>query len=451
MNILMVTNTYLPHVGGVARSVAAFAAEHRRHGHRVMIVAPEFAGASAEEPEVVRVPAIQNFNGSDFSVRLPVPGLLTAALGDFSPDLIHAHHPFLLGDAAVRLAALRNIPLVFTHHTMYEQYTHYVPGDSRTLAKFVIDLTTGYTRFCDAVIAPSDSVAVTLRQRKVEAPVFVIPTGVDVEVFAQGDGERIRREMGIPSSAYVVGHLGRLAEEKNLRFLAAAVARFLRKRRQAHFLLVGQGAAEDAVRAAFKSRGLRDRLHFAGSRSGRDLTDCYHAMNVFAFASLSETQGMVVTEAMAAGLPVVALDASGVREVVRDGVNGRLLKGGTERSFAAALEGIFSSSSERRAELTRAAQRTAEEFSLPRTAERTRQLYQEVLARASIAKSTEDSAWEAASRAIETEWELWANVAHAARRSWSWRRLLRAPLFRPARSLWRAITRLYNLSVRGVP
>src|SRR3954451_13463326 len=114
MRIVMMTNTYLPHVGGVARSVESFSAALRGLDHSVMVVAPEFPGMPATETDVVRVPAIQRFNGSDFSVRLPVPGLLDEPLERFKPDLVHAHHPFLLGDTALRVASGRGLPLVFT-------------------------------------------------------------------------------------------------------------------------------------------------------------------------------------------------------------------------------------------------------------------------------------------------------------------------------------------------
>src|SRR5512144_419241 len=123
MNILMVTNTFTPYVGGVANSVASFAAEYRRQGHRVLVVAPEFRDAPGGETDVIRVPAIQRFNGSDFSLRLPVPGFLFPALDRFRPDVVHSHHPYLLGDTALRIAAVRNAPLVFTHHSMYETFT----------------------------------------------------------------------------------------------------------------------------------------------------------------------------------------------------------------------------------------------------------------------------------------------------------------------------------------
>ena len=185
MRILMVTNTFAPHVGGVARSVTAFTEEYRRRGHRVVVVAPEFAGMPEHEDDVIRVQALQNFNGSDFSVVLKPPLHLARAMEDFSPDIIHAHHPFLLGSTALRLARSFSTPLVFTHHTLYERYTHYVPGDSAALKRFVTRLSTNYANLCARVFAPSDSTARTLRERQVHVPMTVVPTGVRLTDFRQ--------------------------------------------------------------------------------------------------------------------------------------------------------------------------------------------------------------------------------------------------------------------------
>jgi len=137
MNILMLTNSFTPHVGGVARSVEQFASEFRNLGYRVVIVAPIFEGMPKDEDDVIRLPALQRFNGSDFSVPLPIPGRLRKILEDIRFDVVHSHHPFLLGDTALRIATTRNIPLIFTHHTLYDQYTHYIPGDSPRMKRFI--------------------------------------------------------------------------------------------------------------------------------------------------------------------------------------------------------------------------------------------------------------------------------------------------------------------------
>jgi glycosyltransferase involved in cell wall biosynthesis len=413
VNILMMTNTYLPLVGGVARSVASFTEEFRRRGHRVLVVAPEYDDLPPGEADVHRVPAITHFNGSEFSLSLPEPVTLSATIDAFGPDVVHSHHPFLLGASALRVATSRQLPLVFTHHTMYEQYTHYVSPSSEVIRHLAVRLPTGYANLCDHVIAPSESVAAVLRRRGVETPVSVIPTGIDPDRFAHGDGPAARARYGIPAGAFVVGHVGRLAPEKNLPFLARAVASFVRAHPEAHFLLVGGGPAGEEVRAVFEESGAAERLHATGPLEGQELADAYHAMDLFAFASRSETQGMVLAEAMTVGVPVVALDAPGASDVVADGDNGRLLDTEDQAEFAAALEWVARNGRRR---LGQAARVTAESFSLEHCADQTLRLYEGLLA-ARPARREGDDSWARGVRLAEAEWQLWGSrlraVAHA--------------------------------------
>ncbi|MEJ2515952.1 MAG: glycosyltransferase [Gammaproteobacteria bacterium] len=413
MNILLVTNTFAPHVGGVARSVEAFAAEYRKRGHRVLVVAPEFPDMPARESGVLRVPAIQEFNASDFSVVYPVRPQLSEPIDEFAPDVVHSQHPFLLGATAVRIARHRDLPLVFTHHTLYEQYTHYVPGDSPALVRFTIELATRYANLCDQVFAPSESIRDLIRSRGVIVPIEVVPTGVEPEQFAEGDGAACRRRLGIPEGAFVVGHLGRLAPEKNLEFLARACAEFGRGHPEAHFLVVGSGPSEAAIREIFQAAGLESRLHLTGTLQGSDLVDALHAMDVFAFASHSETQGMVLTEAMAAGLPVVGLDASGVREVVKERHNGRLLVGEDVRSFSAALDWVAGQDPRGRERLGDAARQTAEAFSMSRCAEKALDCYECLVPEHHRSQDVDAKGFEEVMEAIKTEWELFKSMAYA--------------------------------------
>ncbi len=405
MNILMMTNTYLPHVGGVARSVASFTEAFRRRGHRVLVVAPTYDDLPEKEVDVFRVPAITHFNGSDFSLRLPVPVALSSVFEEFHPDVVHSHHPFLLGDTAFRIAAHRKLPLVFTHHTMYEQYTHYLPADTEAVRNFAVHLPTEYANLCDHVIAPSDSIAAVLRERGVTTAITAIPTGIDPQLFRSGDGAVARRRYGIAEDAFVVGHVGRLAQEKNLPFLARAVAAFVRRDSRAHFLVVGGGPAEEDLRAAFEQAGALDRLHLSGPLQGQELADAYGALDVFAFASKSETQGMVLAEAMTAGVPPVALDAPGARDVVEDGESGRLLPEEDETLFAAALADL-AGNPRRRQDLGRGARRAAENCSLERCAYRVLDLYGSLLG-SNARPRDEDGPWGKLLRMLEAEWTIW--------------------------------------------
>lgn len=413
MNILLVTNAFTPHVGGVARSVEAFTAEYRKRGHRVLVVAPEFANMPQNEVDVMRIEAIQNFNATDFSVALPMHSLLSETLDTFRPDVIHSQHPFLLGMTALRIARYRQLPLVFTHHTLYEQYTHYLPGDSVALERFSMELATRYANLTDQVFAPSESIRDLLQERGVTTPIAVVPTGVHVEHFASGDGRVLRKQRQIPENTFVVGHVGRLAPEKNLEFLAQAVADFVSQHADAHFLVVGAGPSEDTMREIFVRVGVEAQLHNAGILKNQALADALHAMDVFAFASTSETQGMVLTEAMAAGLPVVALDAPGVREVVKDRKNGRLLLEATPTAFSTALQWVAQQTPDVMNRLRDSARDTAEGFSIARTADKALAAYASIKSKTPVGASEDERDWEDVFSWIETEWDILKGVAGA--------------------------------------
>jgi glycosyltransferase involved in cell wall biosynthesis len=414
MNILILTNTFTPHVGGVARSVEAFTEEYRKRGHRVLVVAPEFPDMPQHEVDVARIPAIQNFNASDFSVALPIHPLLSETLDAFRADIVHSQHPFLLGMTAVRIARHRELPLVFTHHTLYEQYTHYVPGDSPAMKRFAIELATRYANLSDQVFAPSESIKTLLQKRGVSTPIAVVPTGVRLKNFAQGNGQSFRKQMDIPEDAFVVGHLGRLAPEKNLEFLAQAVAGFLRQDSRAYFLVIGTGPSENTMRDIFRRAGVEARLHITGILQQQPLADALHSMDVFAFASTSETQGMVLTEAMAAGLPVVALDAPGAREVVKDRENGRLLREASPTAFSTALQWVAGLSAEPLRELKQSALDTAEAFSMPRSADKALACYESLKPKSSADYYADERGWEDVITMIKTEWDIIKGVAGAS-------------------------------------
>ncbi len=410
MKICMMTNTYLPHVGGVARSVSTFSEEFCKRGHQVLVIAPTFDGEPPprkQERIVERVAAMQKFNGSDFSVRLPLAATLSTRLDAFEADVIHAHHPFLLGDTALRVGATRNVPVIFTHHTRYEDYTHYVPFDSPTLKEIAINLSTQFANLCEGVIAPSESIAKLIKKRGVVSPIAVVPTGVDVAGFGSGKGARARQRFKIPARAFVVGHTGRLAPEKNLGYLTKAVALFLKKTPNAYFLVIGGGPSEEKIRQICAKHGVADRLIMAGKHTGAALHDAFNAMDVFAFASFSETQGMVIAEAMAAGVPVVALKANGVVEVVRDGENGRLLPARTPaEKFAACLAELRAAPATRR-RFSRAAKVTAKSFSKEHCAGLALQFYTQIRkATRKERQLTEASVWGTLGQRLAMEWDL---------------------------------------------
>ncbi|WP_104204682.1 glycosyltransferase [Billgrantia saliphila] len=404
MNVLMFTNTYAPIVGGVSESVQRLKTQLQLAGHDVLVVAPRLEGQPRNEADVVRVVAVQHFNGSDFSLPVPIPGQLVEAVEAFDPDVVHSHHPFLLGDTAARVADTYGLPLIFTHHTLYEHYTHYVPGDSTMMQRFAKALATEYSHMCDEVIAPSASIRDLLLERGANASISVVASGVDVARFASGNGKLWRERLGLPHDAYVIGHLGRLAREKNLLFLAESVGLALERLPEAHFLVVGDGDARAAMREIAERRGIAGRVHFTGNLQGQALVDAYHAMDVFAFASHSETQGMVIAEAMATGLPVVAVDAPGVREMIVDERNGRLLADDDVEAMARALVAL--SDAERRRPMAASARRMAENVDESRCAERCLAVYRRAIAVGGPYTHADEGGWDRVRARLGAEWRM---------------------------------------------
>ncbi|MFA5059193.1 MAG: alpha/beta fold hydrolase [Candidatus Omnitrophota bacterium] len=391
MRILMMTNTYFPIVGGLEQSVYSFSEEFKTLGHEVLIVTPTFNGAPVEEPGVIRLPAFQKFNRTIFSVNFPFSMLLTRLMKEFSPDIVHSHCPFFMGDFALRLSRQHAIPLVFTYHTMFEEYTQDLPVQNEGVKRFMVKLSAGYANFVDRLIVPCESVQEILLKRGVKTPMEIVPTGVDLKRFSKGDRKGFREQNHIPLDALVIGHAGRLASEKNLDFLIQCMVEALKKDTRVHALIVGKGSSEKMIKGTFQKAGLQERVHLVGVLQYQNLVDAYFAMDVFAFASLSETQGIVLIEAMASGAPVVALDAPGARDMVKDGSNGRLLMEMDQPSFSEALLWVLNRSPEETQTIKQAARTTAEKYTISASAKRMLAIYEDARSRKTISVGKRNS------------------------------------------------------------
>lgn len=415
MHIAMFTNTYLPLVGGASISVSRYARTLRSRGHQVLVVVPSYDDEPESEQGVHRTPALKRFRGTRFSVPLPLKLHLDDVLDDFRPGLIHAHHPFLMGDTALREAITRNLPVVVTHHTHMGQYIQFIPDEVQWLATYIHEICVGHANLCDAVIAPSTGVKDELLEAGVSQPIEVIPTGVDTAEYAKGNGAVFRERFEFPEDTLVLGYVGRLAPEKNLAFLSRCVAETLRRNPDMHFLVVGGGDNESEMRAIFEDNSLTGRVRFAGVQKGQDLVDAYHAMDLFVFASKSETQGMVLTEAMAAGTPVVALEARGVEDVVEDGHNGRMVRTEETGAFADAVCGARGQLDA----LAAGTRETARRFSLAVCTDKLAALYERLLREHGHTRSRDANTWETLVHRFEAEWVIWLNRASAIKEAFT--------------------------------
>jgi glycosyltransferase involved in cell wall biosynthesis len=380
MRIAFFTNNYTPFVGGVPVAIELLATSLRRLGHRVFIFAPDYDEPAPEDPDVFRTLSIKHFNHTGFSLPLPLALEVQMQFAELEVEVVHVHHPFILGQTGMHLARANDLPVVFTYHTQYERYTHYLPFGERMVADLAISLSTRFANCCDAIIAPSTDMRNTLLERGVDAPIHVIPTGVDIKRFRGGNPGWLRARYGLPAGDPLIVFVSRLAKEKNVGFILDAFVAVAAARPRARLVMVGSGDEEEALRRQAAQADLGARVTFAGTLTGEDLVSAYRAAEVFVFASTSETQGLVVLEAMAGGAPVVAVDAPGVRDVVRDGENGYLVPEGDANGFAARVLEILGDDG-LRARMSAAARATAEGMSIENTAERVQQIYKHVIRR----------------------------------------------------------------------
>jgi len=365
MRVALFTNNYLPFRGGVTTAVETLRQGLERLGHRSRVFAAAARPPIGDPPWVFRYPSIPAPTYPGFSLAVPFSRRITAAARTFSPDIVHAQHPFLLGPAARRFARSARRPLVFTYHTRYEKYAHYIPLPERLVAKLAVRLSARFAMSTDLVVAPSERVAVTLRGRGITTPIVVVPTGVPLDRFSPGRRDEARRRLGLPATDLRCVYVGRLDREKSVQRILDAFVSIADAVSGAHLSLVGQGTHEVALRRQADASPARDRIRFHGGMDRDVLPLVYRAADLFLFASETETQGLVLAEAHACGLPAVAVRASGVDEVVRDGETGLLTKAAPQDLADAAIGLLLDP--ERRATMGHAARAVAErDFSAER-------------------------------------------------------------------------------------
>jgi glycosyltransferase involved in cell wall biosynthesis len=381
VRIGLFTNNYLPFCGGVTVSVETLRRGLEGRGHEVWIYAPRFPGTREDDPSVVRFPSIPAATYPEFALAVPWSPRIGRQVRDLDLDVFHAHHPFLLGPAARRLARRVDRPLVFTYHTRYEKYAHYVPLTRPLVEAAALHLSTRFAARADAVIAPSVLIRDQLGARGVTAPIAVVPTGVDLGRFRPSERIAARHALGLAGGGPLVLYVGRLDREKSVDRVLLAFDRVAGTLGGARLWVVGQGKEAEPLRQRAAGLGAGDRVHFAGVRAHESLATWYQAADLFLFASETETQGLVLAEAAACGLPAVAVSAPGCDEVVRDGETGILTKS-DPAALAEAAIGLLLDGDRRRAMGARARHIAEQAFDVTLQITRTLDVYAEAQARA---------------------------------------------------------------------
>ena len=399
LRVAIFGESYLPYLSGVTVSTEALARGLGTAGHEVLLVVPRpaegaepgTAGASGPDPRVAWLPSFQvpGPAPAGYRVPLPIPSAALEAAAAFAPQIVHAQSPFMSGLMARRLARRRGAPLVFTHHTRFGDYRHYL-GPLALPGSLLMD---GYLRrywqSCAAIVAPGTELAEEIGDRLGQRPrplVRTIPTGLEVTALAALSAIDPRPAAGWPADAVVVATLGRLAPEKSVDLVLDAFADVAADEPAMRLLMIGGGPSESLLRARSAKADLAGRVHLAGLLPRQEALSLAKGADLLLAASRTETQGLVLAEALALGLPVVALAGPGVTDSVRDGVDGLVVpvEPAAERRtrLAAALRDLVRDPA-RRAVLARAAVAGADRFDVATRIGSVVALYRELLGESS--------------------------------------------------------------------
>ena len=395
LRIAIFGESYLPYLSGVTVSTEALARGLGAAGHEVLLLVPEpapgaepgSAGASGPEPRIAFLPSFQVPGPAPAGYRVPWPipsAALKTATG-FRPQLVHAQSPFTSGLMARRVARRIGVPLVFTHHTRFGDYRHYLGPLAAPGSALMDAYLERFWRGCAAVVAPGSELAMEITDRlgRRQRPVVrTIPTGIEVAALGALPAIDPRPQAGWSADVVVVTTLGRLAPEKSVDLVVEAFAEVAAAEPRARLLIVGGGPAEPALRERAARPDLAGKVHLTGQQPHAVALAMAKGADLMAAASRTETQGLVLAEALALGLPVVAIDGPGVADSVRDGVDGLIVASepASERArrLAGALRDIVGDPA-RRAALAAAAREGAGRFDIAVRIASIVSLYRELL------------------------------------------------------------------------
>jgi glycosyltransferase involved in cell wall biosynthesis len=323
MNILFISDVFFPRVNGVSTSINTFATELRALGHQVTLIAPSYTNEDKQEEWIVRVPSHKIY--FDPEDRLMNFGKLKALLpwiSDKHFDVIHIHTPFTAHYVGIHFGKKLDIPVVETYHTFFEDYLHhYLPFIPQFISrKLARTISRRQCNAVDGIVSPSKPMLDVLKQYGIKTPAEVVATGLDDSSFARVDGEHFRMSHDIPLTQPMLLFVGRVAHEKNIGFLLAMHVELIKNHPDALLVITGEGPAEESIKQSIEKLGISNKVRMIGYLDrGHELIACYKAADIFVFASKSETQGLVLLEAMAQGTAVVAIAELGTKSILIEG------------------------------------------------------------------------------------------------------------------------------------
>ena len=326
MRVAIFTNTYYPTLNGVANCVDAYRRGLERRGHEVYIFAPcpKDFDPSGDPDNIFRFPAVPVPGDWDYDIAMPYSRPVMKTLRDVEFDLVHTQHPVWVGVWGAYFARWTGCPLVTTIHTDYEIYASILPLPDQLVSMYLKARVTSYCNKCQVVTTPAASRREGLLSQGIVAPIEIVPNPIDLSWFPEPDPARVRATYGIEEDQCLLGFIGRLAPEKNLETVIDAAAIVMGELPEARFLMVGDGVEMKPLQEYVGRLDIADRFTFVGAVEHREVPHYQASLDVFMTASMSETQPLSYTEAMALGTPVVALRAPGAQDMIEHGKNGLL-------------------------------------------------------------------------------------------------------------------------------
>jgi len=320
MHILMITDVYFPRVNGVSTSILTYRQALISMGNKVTIIAPDYDTVTDNEKDIIRIPSRHLLiEDEDKMMKAGHIYKLIDELALMDIDVIHIQTPFVAHYVGVKLSNILDIPRVESYHTFFEEYLYnYVPFVPKSFMKSLARrFSTAQCNNVDAIVVPSTAMLKALREYGVDAKAEIIPTGIDLDKFNSGDGQAFRKKHGISMDRPTLVHIGRVAHEKNIDFVVEMLAEVKLQIPDVLLIIAGQGPAENHLHKLVERLGLVDNVKFIGYLDrNTELKDCYCAGDIFVFASRTETQGLVLLEAMALGVPVISTAVMGTRDIL---------------------------------------------------------------------------------------------------------------------------------------
>lgn len=323
MKILFISDVYFPRINGVSTSIRTFVLQMQNLGHEVHLIAPDYDVVTEDEAWIKRIPARSiYFDPEDKLMKYGEAMKLLPALEQEKYDIIHVHTPFVAHYLGLKLATQLKITCIETYHTFFEDYLHhYLPWMPKSIARGMARMIS--KRQCnavDAIVAPSNPMLDVLRKYGVSVASEVIPTGLQDNSFAAADGKAFRLQYGIAIDRPMLLYVGRVAFEKNIDFLLKMTKLLVEKRPDILLVVTGEGPAEGSLHKLAKTLDIEKNVQFIGYLDRiKELNACYESADIFVFASKSETQGLVILEAMAQSTPVVAIAELGTASILIEG------------------------------------------------------------------------------------------------------------------------------------